>query len=84
MGKVTEEQIKKDLINYIKDEILDASIEMNEESTLSELGIDSFSVVELVLFLERKHGVSIPEKDMLPQNFKSVQSLAHCAIQTLN
>lgn len=83
MGKVTEEQIKKDLIIYIKEEILDESIEMNEESTLTELGIDSFSVVELVLFLERKHGIAIPEKDMLPQNFKSVQSLANCAIQTL-
>jgi acyl carrier protein len=84
MGKVTEDQIKKDLIIFIKEEILDDSIEMDEESTLSELGIDSFSVVELVLFLERKHGVSIPEKDMLPQNFRSIQSLAQCAIQNLN
>ncbi len=84
MGKVTEKQIKKDLIKYIQEEILDDSIEMNEDSTLSELGIDSFSVVELVLFLERKHGVNIAEKDMLPQNFKNVQCLANCAIQSLN
>lgn len=84
MTKVTEEQIKAGLIGFIKDEILDAAVDLDEESTLSELGVDSFSVVELVLFLEREYGVSIQEKDMLPDNFRNVQSLARCAAQSMN
>ncbi|UXP33044.1 acyl carrier protein [Reichenbachiella agarivorans] len=78
-----EEQIKSDLIEFIKSEILDASIEIDADTPLSDAGVDSFSVIELVLFLERKHGITIQEKDMLPQNFKSVASLAQCAVKSI-
>ncbi|MBU2915768.1 MULTISPECIES: acyl carrier protein [Reichenbachiella] len=79
MGRITEEQIKEDLIKFIKKEIVDPSVELDQNTVLSEAGVDSFSVVELVLFLERKHGITIGEKSMLPQNFRTVQTLATCA-----
>ncbi|MBL0199401.1 MAG: hypothetical protein IPP81_04280 [Chitinophagaceae bacterium] len=38
--------------------------------------MDSFSTVEIILFIERKFGVSIPDEKLVPENFKTLQSLA--------
>lgn len=51
---------------YIKDwlkEKLDVKEELiRPEATLSDLGIDSLSVVELVFDLEDEYGIEIPEE----------------------
>ena len=80
---LSEAQLTQELINFIQDNILDSTVEIQIETPLKSIGIDSFSIIELVLFLERKHNISIQEKDMLPENFKSVEALAKCAINSL-
>lgn len=82
MKELTEQQIIEALLSYLKKEILDSSVSLDAETPLKDVGIDSMSVIELVLFLERQYGIRIEEKDMLPQNFQSVKSLAHCAINS--
>ena len=80
MAKYTEEIIIEGLIDFVKSEVVDESIEISADSTLKSAGVDSFSVIELVLFLEHKYGISLKEKDMLPENFVSIKSLAKCAM----
>lgn len=82
MEAVTEERIINDLLTYLKKEILDSSVEVDADTSLTEVGVDSLTVIELVLFLERRYGIQIQEKDMLPDNFRSVKSLAKCAINS--
>jgi acyl carrier protein len=66
------EEIKK----YIQKNILAETVQIDAATNLKQAGIDSFSTVEIILFIERKFGVSIPDEKLLPENFKTLQSLA--------
>jgi acyl carrier protein len=60
---------------------VDASTEVKADTPFHKLGIDSMSIIELVLFIERKFKISIPETELVPSNFKSITSLAECAFR---
>lgn len=65
-------EIKK----YIEKNILAEGVQIDAATNLKQAGIDSFSTVEIILFIERKFGVSIPDEKLLPDNFKTLQSIA--------
>ena len=46
-------------------------------SFLSEGIIDSMNVLELVMFVEEKFGVTVADQDIVPDNFDSVTKLAN-------
>jgi len=54
------------------------SIQSNAE--LKSLGLDSFRIIELVLFIERRTGMNFPDHAYTPVNLKSVESIADCFI----
>lgn len=66
------QEIKK----YIENNILAEAVEIGDTTDLKKAGIDSFSTVEIILFIERKFGVSIPDEKLIPDNFKTLQALA--------
>lgn len=66
------QEIKK----YIQQNILAENVAIGDDTDLKKAGIDSFSTVEIILFIERKFGVSIPDEKLVPENFKTVQALA--------
>lgn len=68
--------IESDLLNFLEKNILAENVKITAEKTLRDVGIDSFSIVEIILFIERKYGFIIPDKHLVPDNFKSVQSIA--------
>lgn len=71
-SSVIIQEIKK----YIETNILAEAIEIEDTTDLKKAGIDSFSIVEIILFIERKFGVSIPDEKLIPDNFKTLQALA--------
>lgn len=50
----------------------------DENSPLSEAGIDSFALVELLLFCERGLGVRVPDSHLTGNNLASLAALANC------
>jgi len=52
--------------------------EFDENSPLSQAGIDSFALVELLLFCERDIGVRVPDSHLTGANLASLASLANC------
>lgn len=62
--------------NYIEKNILAEGVVIDAATDLKQAGIDSFSTVEIILFIERKFGVSIPDEKLVPQNFKTLDALA--------
>jgi acyl carrier protein len=52
--------------------------EFDENSPLSQAGIDSFALVELLLFCERNIGVRVPDSHLTGANLASMSSLATC------
>lgn len=81
MEQLTSEEISRQLLIFIKTNVVDTQMEVNVDTPFSQLGIDSMSIIELVLFLERKFKITLPETELVPANFKSVASLAACAIR---
>jgi acyl carrier protein len=55
--------------------------EFDENSPLSQAGIDSFALVELLLFCERDIGVRVPDSHLTGANLTSMSTLATCIAQ---
>ena len=66
------------VLNYVIKEYLEEGDdrEITETTPLISGGIvDSFSMVSLKRFLEKKYAIQIPEADATPQAFDSVRSI---------
>ncbi len=68
--------IIEDIKKYIEKNILAENIQIDASTNLKQAGIDSFSTVEIILFIERRYGVVIPDEKLIPENFATLQSLS--------
>ena len=74
------EDIKQTLIAYVRKEYLDEDSDetITEDTKLISSGIvDSFSMVSLKMFLEKKYQIKIPDEKATPEAFDSVKSIIH-------
>ena len=72
------DEMKQMILNYVKKEYLeeDDDREITETTPLISGGIvDSFSMVSLKRFLEKKYSVQIPDADASPEAFDNVNSI---------
>jgi len=72
------EDTKQMIIDYVKKEYLeeDSGQEVTETTRLISSGIvDSFSMVSLKMFLEKKFQVKIPDEKATPEAFDSVENI---------
>jgi acyl carrier protein len=74
--------VKEMILEYIKNEYLDEDeveeTQLDENTPLISSGIvDSFSMVSLKRFLEKKYSISIPDEEATPQAFDTVTSIIH-------
>ncbi len=70
--------MKEMILEYIRNEYLDDDddTELNENTKLISGGIvDSFSMVSLKRFLEKKYQISIPDEEASPEAFDTVNSI---------
>ena len=66
------------LLDYIKNELLHGRIEnLNPKDDLLGAGtIDSVGILNLVAFMEERFDISIPDEDVVFENFYSAKALA--------
>ena len=72
------DEIKKMIIEYVKKEYLDedSDQEIKEDTKLISCGIvDSFSMVSLKTYLEKKFSIKLPDEDATPEAFDSVNNI---------
>ena len=72
--------IKTQIRDYIAKNILysDNGFEYDDDASFLEEGIiDSSTTLELVLFLEENYHVTVPDREIVPDNFDSVEKLAN-------
>lgn len=75
------DEMKEAVKEYVVDEYIDEDddVEVEFDTPLISSGIvDSFSMVSLKAFLEKKYGVSLPDSEATPEAFDSVNSI--CAL----
>ncbi|MBN2379785.1 acyl carrier protein [candidate division WOR-3 bacterium] len=74
-----EKQLKDTVLAYVKNEYIDDEDEADEltaDTPLISGGIvDSFSMVSLKVFLEKKYQIQIPDSDATPEAFDTVSKI---------
>jgi len=71
-----EQRIINEIKQYVEKNILDPSVAIDADTDLKSAGIDSFSTVEILLFIERKYGTAVPDDKLIPENFRTLRTLA--------
>ncbi|MBP6335254.1 MAG: hypothetical protein KA444_07255 [Bacteroidia bacterium] len=80
-GTIDYEQIKKGMLKYTIEGMNSTKDSFSSSDSLKDAGIDSFKIIELVLFLETKYNLPIPEEAFTAENLKSIDSILNCAIK---
>jgi acyl carrier protein len=71
-------QVETDIRGYLLENHLftsDAAQLSNDDSLLEKGIIDSTGILEVIMFLETKFGVTVKDSEMLPENFDSVNNI---------
>ncbi len=69
--------IRQRIHDYIVSNILFDNGDVEDNASLMGEGIlDSTGVLEMVLFVEESFGVTVPEDEVVPEHFDSVNALA--------
>jgi acyl carrier protein len=78
------DEMKKMILDYVVKEYLDedSDTEVTLDTPLISSGIvDSFSMVSLKTFLEKKYKISIPDAKASPEAFDSVNKIAKLVLE---
>lgn len=71
------------LCNFVRTELLPQGTDgVTPARPLRDLGLDSFALIELLLFSENQFGVRIPDAELVPDNLRNVEALARCIQRT--
>lgn len=70
--------ITSEAIGFIAGQLDLSPGQISADKELKSLGLDSFRIIELVLFLERKTGLSFPDHAYTPDNLRSLNSVVAC------
>ncbi|TAH41122.1 MAG: acyl carrier protein [Bacteroidetes bacterium] len=73
--------IRKEMLLFLKDSHGLSEQVFSAEKSLKDFGIDSFKIIELILFVENKFNISFPETSYTAENLKSVDSIIACMFQ---
>jgi acyl carrier protein len=77
------DEMHKTVLDYVRNEYLDEDDdeEIGVDTPLISSGIvDSFSMVSLKVFLEKKYGIRIPDSEATPEAFDTVRRI--CEVVT--
>ena len=82
-----KQEIETTLLNYIRDNYLPrhAEAKLGNEESLFDCGIlDSAGLISFIVYLEKKFGLTIPDEDLLPENFASLESISSYIVKKKN
>lgn len=82
--KYSFEDIANELCDFLHQNILAPEVEVTPETELAIVGVDSFSLMELVLFIERRFDLILPAESLTPENIASVKTLSTYCVSQLN
>ena len=71
-----ENIIIADIKGFIEINILAGNIKLDADTILQNAGIDSFSIIEILVFIQENYKMLVPDDQLVPENFKTLASLA--------
>ncbi len=70
------------LLAHIRGELLEIDASFGLDSDLFAAGLDSMSVMQIILFIEEEFAVTLPDSAVTRQNFCTVRRIADAVRQT--
>lgn len=75
--------ICESLCDFIQANLVAKGVQVDGDTSLTQLGLDSFSIIEIVLFVERQYGLTLPDEALSQENIQSASTLAKCVQEYL-
>ena len=69
-------ELETGLTELVTQNLLETGPSFNSDSNLYEAGLDSMAIMQLLLLIEQKFGIMLPESDLSRDNFNDIRSLA--------
>ncbi len=66
------------LCQFTRTNLVPPGTEVSAHQLLTAVGVDSFALIELLLYAERAFGISVPESHLTHENLASLAALASC------
>lgn len=79
----SESEMSESITTFIQEQVLAGGVELKPDTSLADIGVDSFSLMEVILFIERKFGLVMPLEELTPETIRSVNTLAACCHRLL-
>lgn len=70
------ETYESEIITFLTNNILAKGVVITPQTVLRETGIDSYSIVEIILFVERQYNYVMPDHLLKSENFATVATIA--------
>ena len=81
---VLRDKIQAQVSAYLTKRFLAKGAKLEATTPFADFGIDSMTVVELVMYIEEEFGIVIPANQLTGDNLKSLESLVNCAASNQN
>ncbi|MBK7344580.1 MAG: acyl carrier protein [Saprospiraceae bacterium] len=78
MSHFTMNDIEQKLCNFIEYDLLEEAHRISPDTPLLETGIDSLSIIEILLFAERTFHTTLPDSILTKENLQTVSHFAQC------
>lgn len=75
---MTVKEIENKLLRQLSIILSSPAAKIKAEVPLHELGVDSLSFVELLVFIEKEFKIKLMESGITREDFKTLRSLAEC------
>lgn len=80
---IEEIEVKlKDMIS--KFDIIVSAEEIDENTNLSKIGIDSMSVIKLVVLIEKEFSIEFGDEEMTPKNIETIGKISKFILNKMN
>ena len=77
--EVTAGDLARDLNSFVRKRILADEADFSMDTPLESVGIDSVSLLEILLYLERQFDIYIADEQLIPENIATINKLAETA-----
>jgi acyl carrier protein len=68
--------LERELLVLVEEHLLDGMAGLEPTTRLTDAGLDSMAIMQLLLLIEDRFGLWLPEADLLPENLESARTLA--------
>lgn len=78
MSSLRADDVCRDLCEFLASQVLGGTGRLSDETPLADAGIDSFALMETVLYVERRYGIVVPVERLTREHVRTVRSLGLC------